>query len=310
MKISVIIPTHNPDPARLRATLQGLRGQTLPVAAWETLLVDNASTRFPDPAVLHADAPANLRVVSEPSLGLSAARRRGFLEARADLAVMVDDDNVLIPEYLTRTLEIFAVHPRVGLAGGKSIPQFEQAPPEWTRQFFPLLALRDLGDKPLLSSGLRPAGADRNRYPEFAPIGAGMALRREAWSAWLTAHADGAPTDRRGSELTSSGDNDIVLCAMEAGWEAGYFPALSLIHLIPQGRLEPDYLARLNRGIQKSWLQVLRRHDACPWPPLSPRGARVRQAKAWFTHRAWSGPAAHIHWQGACGHFEGRILPS
>jgi hypothetical protein len=70
-----------------------------------------------------------------------------------------------------------------------------------------------------------------------------------------------------------------------------------------------DYLARLNRGIAKSWMQVLRKHDANPWSPIAPWTVPLRQFKAWFTHRAWSGPAEFIRWQGACGHFEGRGAP-
>lgn len=306
-ELSVIVPTHNPDPARLAATLRGLSAQTLARARWETVLVDNASAAFPSPAVLAAEGPANLSVVAEPELGLSSARRAGFLRARGDLAVLVDDDNVLAPDYLANVISLFARAPRVGVAGGKSVPAFEQPPADWAREFLPLLALRDLGPAEIVSAGLRPAGSAHHVYPEFAPIGAGMALRRAAWTAWLDAHAGGAPTDRRGGELTSSGDNDIVLCAMKAGWEAGYFPELSLTHLIPAGRLAPAYLARLNRGIQKSWQQTLRRHDASPWPALSPTGATLRKAKAWLTHRAWSSPAAHIRWQGACGHFDGRV---
>jgi hypothetical protein len=136
-----------------------------------------------------------------------------------------------------------------------------------------------------------------------------MALRRPAWNAWLESLRDPAavPSDRRGGELTSSGDNDIVLCALQAGWRAGYFPELSLTHLIPAGRLDAGYLARLNRGIQQSWMQVLTRHAANPWPALTPAGAALRKAKAWFTNRAWSSPAARVRWQGACGHFDGRV---
>lgn len=299
--LSVIIPTHNPEAGRLARTLDGLNAQTLPAGQWELILVDNASTRPVEPA-----ATANLRVVREPQLGLTAARRRGFVEARGEFAVLVDDDNVLAPDYLVRALELFAEHPRVGCLGGKSLPEFATTPPAWVAEFHGLLALRDLGDASLISTGLRPLGASRNEYPAFAPIGAGMAIRRAAWQAWLNSPTATALSDRRGGELTSSGDNDIVLCAMRAGWEAGYFPTLSLTHLIPAGRLAPDYLARLNRGIQQSWMQVLALHDANPWPPLSPAGAVLRQLKAWFTHRAWSGPAAHIRWQGACGHFAGR----
>lgn len=308
MKLSVIIPTHNPDTGRLRRTLAGLRAQTLPAIEWETLLVNNASVRFPDPAFFTDCAPANFSIVPEPALGLTSARRRGFHAARAELAVLVDDDNVLAPDYLARTIALFAAHPRVGALGGKSAPEFAVSPPEWVREFFPLLALRDPGENAMLSSGLRPAGAARNEYPACAPIGAGMALRRAAWTTWLDARPAGtAPSDRRGAALASGGDNDIVLTLMRAGWEVGYFPSLSLLHLIPAARLDPAYLARLNRGIQQSWMQVLTLHDANPWPPLTPPGAALRKARAWFGRRAWTSPAARIRWRGDCGHFEGRV---
>lgn len=297
--LSVIIPTHNPDSGRLARTLDGLKAQTLPTSQWETLLVDNASV-----IPVETKALDHLRVVREPQLGLTAARRRGFAEARGEFAVLVDDDNVLAPDYLATVLALFAAHPRVGALGGKSEPDFAIAPPPWTEEFHPLLALRDLGPEPLLSTGLRDAATGRNEYPSFAPIGAGMALRRSSWTAWLQSAA--ATSDRRGDELTSGGDNDIVLCIMRAGWEVGYFPTLSLRHLIPASRLEEGYLARLNRGIQKSWMQVLTLHEANPWPSLSPAGARLRMLKAWFTHRPWSSPSAQVRWQGACGHFEGR----
>jgi len=218
----------------------------------------------------------------------------------------VDDDNVLAPDYLQQVVRLFAEHPRVGALGGRSVPEFEREPVAWEREFLDLLSVRDLGDAPHLSQGLRPPGAAQNEYPvDAAPIGAGMALRRTAAQAWLEA-GDTGLSDRRGGELTSSGDNDIVLTVMEHGWEVGYFPELSLLHLIPAGRLEAAYLARLNRGIQKSWMQVLTKHDANPWPPIPRWTVPLRQGKAWLTHRAWSGTAAHIRWQGACGHFEGR----
>jgi glycosyltransferase involved in cell wall biosynthesis len=309
MELSVIVPTHNPHHGRLRRTLLGLRAQTLPAGAWETILVDNASTAFPPAGFFTDCAPVNLTLASEPSLGLTAARTRGFAAARGAFAILVDDDNVLAPDYLVRTLALFAAHPRVGALGGKSLPEFESPPPPWTQEFHGLLALRDLGDTPILSHGLRPPGSVHNEYPLFAPLGAGMALRREAWTAWLdSSRAAGARlSDRRGAELTSSGDNDIVLALMEAGWEVAYFPELVLTHLIPTSRLDAAYLARLNRGIQKSWQQVLALHDASSWPPLTATGATARKVRAWFRHRAWNSHAARIRWQGACGHFEGRI---
>lgn len=307
IRVSVIIPTFNPDRTRLQRTLAGLRAQSLDGNEWETVIVNNASTRFPPDAWLQSVAPANTRVVTEPRPGLSQARRAGLHAARGEFAVLVDDDNVLAPTYLEMALRLFASLPKLGAAGGKSLPEFETEPPEWTREFFPLLALRDLGSEQLIAESLRAPGATRDEYPLFAPIGAGMVLRRAAWLAWLENAEDQAPSDRQGQALTSGGDNDIVLCVLRAGWSVAYSPNLELTHLIPAGRLTADYLARLNRGIQTSWMQVLSLHHVNPWPPLTAFGAALRKLKAWFVHGAWRNPAAHIRWQGACGHFDGRV---
>ena len=308
--ISVVIPAHNPDAARLRLVLAALRAQTLPIADWETIVVDNASTRWPDERDLAAWAPANVSVLREGRLGLSAARRAGLAAARGSGAVLVDDDNVLAPDYLACAGTLLASRPAVGIAGGRVLPRFESEPPAWAREFFGLLALCDHGPVELIAPGARGGRLAEGAYPRFAPVGAGMVLRREAAAAWLGQPADRpAPTDRRGAELSSGGDNDIVLHALRAGWEVCYNPALRLEHLVPAARLQADYLARLNRGIQRSWMQVLSAHGVNPWPPLTPAGARLRQAKAWFAYRGWSRPVGRIRWQGACGHFDGRVPP-
>jgi glycosyltransferase involved in cell wall biosynthesis len=296
--LTVIICAHNPHSGRLARTLGGLRAQTLPAAQWDCVLVDNASA--PPLALAAADALPNLRVVREPKPGLSHARRRGLRETAAPLCVFADDDNVLAPDYLSQSLRLAAAHPRVGAFGGRSVPEFETPPPEWAREFFDLLALRDLGPSPIVA----PAEIPPRAYPRCAPIGAGMVLRREAAQAWLDAPANGL-TDRRGGELTSGGDNDIVLSVFSAGWDVAYFPELALTHLIPAARLDPAYLARLNRGIQKSWPQVLARHGLRPWQPIPAWTVPLRKLKAWLAHRAWSSPAARIRWQGICGRFEG-----
>jgi len=302
-KISVVLPTHNPDRERFGRTLAGLRAQTLSASHWELLVVDNASS---PPVSLENQAPTGARVVVETTAGLTAARLRGFKETTAEFIVMVDDDNVLSPAYLEQVLALFSANPRIGALGGRSLPEFAHEPESWKREFFGLLALRDLGEKAITSSHPQTTGAPSPDYPGCAPIGAGMALRRSALQPWIEAtQTSSAITDRRGNELTSGGDNDIVFSILAGGWEVGYFPVLSLTHLIPDSRLTPAYLGRLNRGIRKSWMQVLRRHGANPWAPIHPWTLPLRKAKAWFNYRAWSSPAARIRWQGACGQFEG-----
>lgn len=303
--LSVLIPTLNPHPERLRRTLAALAAQTLPADLWETLVVDNASSPPLRLADLPPVRPASTRLISAPEPGLTAARRRGLAAAAGDLAVLVDDDNVLDPGYLATAAEFMRANPRVGAAGGRCVPEFEVPPAPWQEEFLPLLALRDPGDEAVVAPPFGPGDAPRSYPAAAAPVGAGMVLRLAAARPWLDA-ADPALPDRRGAELTSGGDNDIVLTLLGSGWDVAYVPALRLTHLIPAGRLAPAYLARLNRGIQKSWMQVLRRHRANPWPPVPAWTVPLRQAKAWATYRAWSSPAARIRWQGACGHFEGR----
>lgn len=305
LALSVVVCTHNPHRGRLTRTLAGLRAQTLPLSNWELFIVDNRSEPALDAATLSLDWHPTARVLREPTLGLSHARAAGFAASAAEIVVLVDDDNVLAPDYLARCLTVFAEDAKLGVIGGKSLPEFEHAPAPWMREFDGLLALRDLGDAPIATY----ADAAPLAYPAHAPMGAGMALRRAAAQAWLAAFRDPARvrlSDRRGHALTSAGDNDIVMCALRAGHGVAYVPGLQLLHLIPAGRLTRDYLARLNEGIQTSWMQLLRLHGINPWPTLSALGARLRQFKAWWTYSPWRSDAHFVRWRGALGHFAGR----
>lgn len=302
--ISVILPTHNPRAAILNAALESLRSQTLPRTEWELIIVDNASSPPVEPEM---QWHPNAKVIRESRLGLTSARECGFRHAEGEFIVMVDDDNLLDPDYLSESVALLAQHPKLGAIGGKSIPRFEETLPHWWEKHLELLlACRDLGEVPQISTGLYREDLQRNEYPSCAPHGAGMVIRRVALENWLSIDLKrGQLTDRRGSELTSGGDNDIVLSIMRAHWEVGYFPSLSLVHLIPATRMNRDYLKKLNRGIAKSWVQVLHKYAACPWEGIAPWTVPLRKMKAWFIHRPWTGPIAQIRWHGVCGHFEG-----
>jgi glycosyltransferase involved in cell wall biosynthesis len=303
--LSVIVCTHNPRPDLLARTLAALRGQTLAPALWELLVVDNASAPAIAASPLAAWHPA-ARVVSEPELGLTAARLRGIAEARSPLLVFVDDDNLLVQNYLADVARLFDEHPRLGAAGGPVAPEWEESPAHWALEFQGLLAVRDLGPERRIC----PGGPDA-RWPDFAPVGAGLAVRRAGALAYADALAvDPARRtfDRAGASLASGGDNDLVFTILHGGGDVGYFPELRLTHLIPRARLQPEYLARLNRGIMRTWVLVLAAHGQCPWPPVRAWTVPFRCARAWWRTRAWRSPARRVRWNGRCGQFQGQAL--
>lgn len=305
MKATVIVPTHNPNAGRFAATLEGLELQTLPRSEWELVIVDNASedqSSFEnEPWNWHPNA----RCVREDRLGLTWARLCGFGEAKAPVIVLADDDNVLAPDYLEQALRLMEERLELGVVGGKSLPSFEVKPPDWVRTFDKSLALRDYGDEAIVSNW----GNGQRAYPSTAPIGAGMVLRSEVariYRETLEMRTGAFVSDRSGKSLASGGDNDIVLCALGAGWSVGYFPELVLTHIIPEGRCTREYLSRLHRASNRSWIQILDLHGLRPRRPVSPVLAPLAMARAFWQTRPWSGPVGWVRWQNRRGEIEGR----
>jgi hypothetical protein len=305
MPLSVLLCTHDPRPDDLRQTLAALRAQTLPVEEWELLLIDNASRTPLEGEPLLAWHPRG-RLIREERLGLTRARRRGIAEARADLLVFCDDDNLLAEDYLEHARDLFTQHPMLGAGGGKALARYAAPLPAWAQPFAERLAVRDLGPEIRLASWSDLRSSERG-YPDCAPLGAGMVLRREiALGYAATLEPSPVIADRVGGSLGSGGDCAMVLAALQADWQVGYFPGLSLVHLIPAERVTPAYLARLNRAGSESWVRLLARHGLCPWHAIARWTVPFRQARAFFRQRAWRGPAEYVSWAGACGIFEGQ----
>ncbi len=304
LRISVLLPAHNPHRDRLARTVAGLRAQTLPTSDWELVILDNASTDASAIRALDLGWHSTPRILVEPQLGLTPARLRGIHEAQGDLLVFVDDDNVLAPDYLAVAHRHFTENPKLGAAGGPIEAEFEQPPPDWAGEFFGLLAVHHHGDAPRLAAGDANAG-----WPDFAPVGAGLCVRREAaqnYVAALAAEPARRTLDRAGRSLASGGDSDFVFTILHHGWTVGYFPDLRLTHLIPAGRLDPVYLARLNHDIQRTWVRVLALHGQCPWKSIPPWTLPLRRARAWWREAAWRSPVHRIRWRGLVGRFAGQ----
>ncbi len=309
--ISVIICTHNPRSNYINRVLEALKSQTFPLEKWELLLIDNASHKLLSSEIDLSWHP-NARHIREEKIGLTNARLRGFQEANAEIFVFADDDNVLDPDYLQNVVDILQQYLDLGAIGGKSIPEFEVTPEPWFSEVNVSLGCRDLGDEIQIdfwnktSTEITP---ETRQYPKFSPIGSGLVLRREAaekYTQYVTNNRHRLALGRTGKQLTSGEDNDIILTLLEAGWAIGYFPQLKLTHLISATRLTKNYLARLNRALLRSWVQVLDIHGIRPWKKIPQWTVFPRKFRAFFNYKPWTNPVSYIRWQGACGLFEGR----
>lgn len=241
MGVSVVICTYN-GAARLPDTLARLAKQefTRPIR-WEVIVIDNASTDNTPQIALkqrkelqHVD----FRVVHEPLLGLNHARERGIEESKYEVISFVDDDNWVCSSWVQTVSEIMTAYPEVGACGGKSEAVFESSPPEWFDSFHGSFAVGAQGGVAgditecrgwLWGAGLsvRKKGLDHLRLNGFQPL----------------------LTDRKGRELTSSGDMELCYALRLLGYKLWYDPSLVMQHYIPASRLNWGYLLGLYRGV-------------------------------------------------------------
>ncbi len=241
MNLSVILCTHNPRHDYLRRAFEALNGQNLPKDQWELILIDNASAR---PLADWCDLSwhPNARLTSEVELGLTAARLRGICEAKGNLLVFVDDDNILQPDYLLTCVRYSESLPWLGCFGAGIIePIYEDYPTSDLLPYVDMLALRNI------------EGNYWSNVPDdpWIPWGAGLAVRADVAQAHhnrLTQSKTRHKLGREGSSLNSCEDDDFSWTACDMGYGKGITSELRIAHLISKNRIQIDYLLALAEG--------------------------------------------------------------
>jgi hypothetical protein len=260
--VSVITCSHNPRADYFARVLEALGTQTIGAEHWEFLLIDSASS---DPLEGRIDLSwhPRSRYIREDEAGLTRARLRGIAEAKGELLIFVDDDNVLDSDFCEQAVRIYDKRPDIGSWSGASRPGFDQPAPSWTRRHWGNLVIRDV-----------PSDIWSNlpMLPDTMPCGAGLCVRRRVADHYAALHHEGKrpfALDRNGASLLSGGDNDLAACACDIGLGVGVFGALRLTHLIPPERLRESYLLALAENIAMSSV-ILRSFRSA----LEPNGAR------------------------------------
>lgn len=266
--VSIILCTHNGE-ARLPKTLSRLAAQSPSRVPWEVLVVDNASTDNTSRVALSCwrDDLAPLSVVREEKLGLQRARELGLRESRYEYLAFVDDDNWLAPDWVRLANELLVNDSSLGALGSICEPVFEGSEPDWFTDFHSIYAI-------LTESDLN----QRKSPPEYLH-GAGLCVRKHAWTQLIQGGFRSLLTDRVGGQPSGGGDSELTLAIRLAGWKIRVEPRLRLQHFMPAHRLRWDYLRRLERGYGASQALL----DAYSTHNLSMRlGLKPRLGQLWW----------------------------
>ncbi len=239
--VSIVVCCHN-SARLLPETLACLSAQQFSASqpGCEVIVVDNASSDDTS-AVARArwpgDSPIPLRVVAEPKLGLSNARRRGIAETKYEIICFVDDDNRVSSDWIENVARVMSERPEVGACGGQIEAAPETVLPAWFDRFQNYYAV-----------GQQSEHAGDVTESRGYLWGAGLCLRKKAWAMLAESGFDFTLADRRGESLSSGGDAELCYALRLNGWRLWYEPSLKMRHYLPASRLQWSYLRRLSRA--------------------------------------------------------------
>ncbi|TWU55485.1 glycosyltransferase family A protein [Rubripirellula reticaptiva] len=251
--ISVVVCCFNSESV-LPDTLQHLKLQTTSDdLEWEVVIVDNASTDTTTKiASEFASSFGNtdrLRIVAEPTPGLSNARKAGVFAAKYQYLIFCDDDNHLCPSYVESAYNFLKQNNDVNVVGGTGTAVSAIDLPHWFASFQSAYACGPQASEP---------GPIGNRYL----YGAGMAIRTEYLRDAYASGFEHQLSDRSGQQLSSGGDGEIQewLSILSPG-ERYFLPSLTFDHRISEARLSLTYLEQLYVGFGQMLpiLQIYRR---------------------------------------------------
>jgi len=244
--ISVIICCYNGAP-RLHDTLAHLANQKhMENIPWEVLVIDNNSSDGTAEVARKCWEPykekIDFRVISEPTPGTMYARERGVKEMKYNYILFVDDDNWMCDTYVSGIYQIIQAHPEIAAAGGEGIAQFPPgvAEPEW---FEELKGAYATGPQAKAEGYIEEPRGRGTLY------GAGICIKKKVWLQMKEANFSSLLIGRIGNKTLAPGDDTELGMVMRlAGYKLWFTPDLTFKHLLPEGRLNWDYVQRMFRG--------------------------------------------------------------
>jgi glycosyltransferase involved in cell wall biosynthesis len=238
--VSIVVCCYNSE-RRIIKVLEHLAAQKVEKSVnWEIIIVDNAST---DKTAETAEnywtrEDSSLRVVYEGKPGLSNARTTGLEEARYSVVSFIDDDNWVEDKWVQKIHSWFINDEKIGLLGGLSEAVIEGEKPFWF-------------DKEQYSYAVGPQGHETGLHSKTM-FGAGLSIRKRAWTDLQRNGFQFILADREGAVLTSGGDSELCMAVRLAGYDLYYDSNLKFYHQMPQGRLTWAYKIKLAQSFGRT----------------------------------------------------------
>lgn len=237
MELSLVISTYN-NVASLIRTLQSVAEQTTDTALWECIVVNNASTDDTKIRVenfIGEHQNINIRLVDEPTQGLSYARNKGIAESQGRIIAFIDDDETINKEFISAYIDLFNNHDAFAAAGVVKAC-YDKERPKWMSHYTEKMIANPiyLGDKIVTI----------NRT--ITPAGGNMAFSREVFTLY-----GGFDTElgRKGTELLGSEENELFDRLRNLGERVFYTPNAIVYHHIAERKLTEEYFDKLSYGV-------------------------------------------------------------
>ncbi len=243
---SMVICTYNPDPRILNRCLQAVKNLDRTGLCTEVILVDNNSRtavkELPYVNEFLLTIPG-MKIILVQEQGVKYARMAAIQESRGHYIVYIDYDNEPEPDYLQQLNILNRDYPDVAAWGpGEVIVEFidgiDKEIEEFARLSFQEKHFREI------------AVDNKKEWQSFYPVGTGLCTFSPVLKDYVKEAENGrfSLSGRKGNELTSGEDTQMVLLAVSKNYFAGSSPTLKLKHLIPKSRAHAGYIRRLIYG--------------------------------------------------------------
>ncbi|HEY0177200.1 MAG TPA: glycosyltransferase [Pedobacter sp.] len=243
---SIIICSYNPDEDLFIRCLNAVSRLSGSGLTMEVILVDNNSTVPLDGRAYIQDFLSKVpftKLLLVREQGLSYARMAGIEEAAGADIIFFDDDNEPDTNYIEALTGLKTAYPNVAAWGPGCVDVDFISGIDEPLLGYARAAFQDRHEEAIVYSNQRS-------WQSCYPFGTGLCVKKAYLEEYISLVKQNkfTLTDRKGGQMSSGGDTQMVLFCISKGAAAGVAPELRLTHMVPAKRTTFDYLKKLAYG--------------------------------------------------------------